>query len=405
MAKIFISHSSKDKPFAIEFKRRLDSRGHVVWLDTSELLVGDEIRAKIDEGIGRCDVVVFVLSPDAILSRWFNYELRVAQTPNSSGKKRPLFPVLLRECANLPPDLEGVRFADFRADYEQGWKDLEQGLSQWEQSQPPSSPPGPSSGSGQKQPPSPTAQAHRYDKLEQKLVASAPPESGSSALRDHLEAYSGRSAGTKKEKPSSISGARIATAVMLIVGGLGMAIATSDDPRPSNGSAPRRQSFLAQVADTIAPANSRSTRAVGGNATKLEELRSQNRVRPLQDNEAALSAERLPSGVFGFVGIDVLPLLRRAQIQLTPSSTGSPTTAFEIQKTSVGELLVVGYARESDFTQATTGRQMSLALAPKAGRRSRLISIPMDRIKAVTLKTDQGERVAELALGTAVSSR
>ncbi|KFA87795.1 toll/interleukin-1 receptor domain-containing protein, partial [Archangium violaceum] len=153
MAKIFISHSSKDKPFAIELKRRLESKGHDAWLDLSELLVGDEIRTKIDEGIERSDVVVFVLSPDAILSRWFNYELRVAQTLLRSGKKRPLFPVLLRECTNLPPDLEGVRFADFRRDHEQGWKELEQGLSQWERVQQPSSPHAPPSRSEPAQPP------------------------------------------------------------------------------------------------------------------------------------------------------------------------------------------------------------------------------------------------------------
>ncbi|WP_160174639.1 hypothetical protein, partial [Archangium violaceum] len=268
-----------------------------------------------------------------------------------------------------------------------------------------------------------TTQVGHYNKLEQKLVAAAASkDSTTNASSSHRETYSGRSNGSKKARPSSTSETRVAAAVVLIVGGLGLAISAKDDPAPSGDSGPRRKSLLAQLVDATgetnqpasstpssasesAPNNTQSTRAVGGYATKLEELRSQNRVRPLQDNEAALSAEHLPLGVFGFVGIDTLPRLRRAQIQLSPSSTGSPATAFEIQKTSAGELLVVGYVWESDFERATTGRPMRIALAPKTGRRGRLISIPMDRIKTVTLKNEQGERIAELSLGSAVSNR
>lgn len=391
MAKVFISHSSKDKAFALELKSRLESGGHVAWLDAYELIVGDSIRAKIDQGIGHCDVVAFVLSPDAIQSRWFNYELRVAQTPEASGRKKLLLPVLLSDCENLPPDLEGIRFADFRRSREQGWVGLEQALARWEQIQQSSSPREPSIKAEKARDSAPSPQASTYNTLEQGLLASAPPKEGApDPLRKHLEAYSAGSAGgskkAKETRSSSISTTRVATAVLLILGGLGLSISGKDD---SSSSSP----------PTGASIDSRSTRAVGGDTRSLAELRSQSRVRPLQNNETAFVAERLPTGVFGFVDMAALPLLRQAQVRLTQAAN-----AFEIQKTSYGELLVIGYVRESDFDGVAAGRPISIALAPKATQsRGRLISIPMDRIKAVAAKNEQGERVAKLTLGVAVS--
>jgi hypothetical protein len=425
MAKIFISHSSKDKAFAIELKKWLDSRGHIAWLDTSELLVGDEIRATIDDGIGRCDAVAFVLSPDAIQSRWFNYELRVAQIPDGSGRKKLLLPVLLRECEHLPPDLEGIKCADFRRRHEQGWKDLEQGLSRWERMQQPSSTQEPVRKAEQPQHPSPASQTSRNNTQERELLASAPSGEGATdPLRQHLEAYSsGASDGSKrseKRRPSSISATRVAVSVLLIISTLGLVTASNDNPPPFGDPASRPQSILLKITDALRgklrtagdsstfppPVNaintSRSTRAVGGDTRSISELRNQHRVRPIQDNEVASSAERIPVGVLGFVEIEALRLLRRAPVRPNQSDT-----AFEVHKTLDDELLIVGYVGESEFAGAAAGKPFKISVAPKPNQwADRLISIPVERIKSTqSMRDNLGKPFAGLSLGSATPNQ
>jgi hypothetical protein len=62
--KLFISHASEDKvPFVEALVSRLQEREYDVWYDKLVLLVGDSLRAKIDQGLKESDYGVVVFSP------------------------------------------------------------------------------------------------------------------------------------------------------------------------------------------------------------------------------------------------------------------------------------------------------------------------------------------------------
>ena len=73
---VFISHASEDKetvarPLAISSA----DLNITYWFDQQEILIGDNIRQKIDEGIRSSRFGVIILSPDFLAKGWTNYEL------------------------------------------------------------------------------------------------------------------------------------------------------------------------------------------------------------------------------------------------------------------------------------------------------------------------------------------
>ncbi|MCZ7543276.1 MAG: TIR domain-containing protein [Anaerolineae bacterium] len=74
---------------------------------------GAEWEQALTYGLDRAEVVILVLSPEALASDWVQRELSMARR---SGKR--LLPVLMRgEVDTLPPDLAAIQFVDFRTDY------------------------------------------------------------------------------------------------------------------------------------------------------------------------------------------------------------------------------------------------------------------------------------------------
>src|SRR4028119_1319134 len=73
--KAFISHSSIDKPFVEHLATDLRIReGIDAWLDKWEILPGDRIPQKLEEGLSNPGVFVLVLSPESVNSQWVSYE-------------------------------------------------------------------------------------------------------------------------------------------------------------------------------------------------------------------------------------------------------------------------------------------------------------------------------------------
>jgi hypothetical protein len=97
--RLFLSHSSTDKPFVEELKRFLEEGGDIeCWLDTYEIGYGDNIASRIDEGVRECDVVLVVLSPASIQSKWVKEEWTAAYWAQVNTGKVRLIPVLLGDC-------------------------------------------------------------------------------------------------------------------------------------------------------------------------------------------------------------------------------------------------------------------------------------------------------------------
>lgn len=115
LGKVFISHSSADKPFVRKLVRAVEGAGFRVWLDEKELIVGDALPQKISEGVAAAAVVLVVVSSAAIQSRWLRFELNHATQRMVEGKSR-IIPLVIDD-AELPAEVAGLLYADFT----KGW--------------------------------------------------------------------------------------------------------------------------------------------------------------------------------------------------------------------------------------------------------------------------------------------
>ncbi|MFF7065576.1 TIR domain-containing protein [Pseudomonas sp. NPDC008258] len=109
---IFLSHTSADKPFVRELKRRLEAHGVTdVWLDEAEILIGDSLIKKIDDGLRKTRYIAVVLSSRSIKSPWVERELEIALTREISSGEVVVLPILYEKC-EVPSFLTGKLYAD-----------------------------------------------------------------------------------------------------------------------------------------------------------------------------------------------------------------------------------------------------------------------------------------------------
>ena len=137
--KAFISHSSIDKPFVERLATDLRTReGIDAWLDKWEILPGDRIPEKLEEGLSNAGIFVLVLSPDSVNSQWVSYEKDAWLTAQVNEEKRArqesrtpsrrLIPVLYKDCEK-PFFLESFLPVSINDEnYEEGFQQLVRGM-------------------------------------------------------------------------------------------------------------------------------------------------------------------------------------------------------------------------------------------------------------------------------------
>jgi len=118
LGKVFISYSSRDKTFVRKLANEIEKRGYLTWLDEKEIVAGDYLPKKIGEAIETSKVIIVVLSKNSISSRWVQYEINNALQRMIKGKVR-LIPVLIDD-VDLPPELNGLVYVDFRESFDNG---------------------------------------------------------------------------------------------------------------------------------------------------------------------------------------------------------------------------------------------------------------------------------------------
>ena len=85
---VFISHASEDKEgVARPLARLLEKSGLKVWLDESELCLGDSLREKIDEGLARSKYGIVILSRHFFSKKWPKAELDGLFSRETEGMK------------------------------------------------------------------------------------------------------------------------------------------------------------------------------------------------------------------------------------------------------------------------------------------------------------------------------
>lgn len=115
-AKVFISHSSQDKPFVKGLAVDLAAKGHQPWVDEWEILAGESIPECIGSGIESADFVVVALSRSSVDSKWVEQEWQTKYWAEVNERHIQVIPLLLDDC-EIPTLLRPKKYIDFRGDY------------------------------------------------------------------------------------------------------------------------------------------------------------------------------------------------------------------------------------------------------------------------------------------------
>ena len=119
---IFISYSHADSAFVDQLEADLRQQGFETWVDRQRLAGGQRWRRELQEAVEQAQVLLIVLSPDAIDSLSVQVEFEYALELS-----KLLIPVYYRQC-NVPMELRAIQWIDFCNSYEQGLAALVQVL-------------------------------------------------------------------------------------------------------------------------------------------------------------------------------------------------------------------------------------------------------------------------------------
>ncbi|MEQ9622173.1 toll/interleukin-1 receptor domain-containing protein, partial [Coleofasciculus chthonoplastes] len=96
MTQVFISYADEDRATMEKIRRSLRQESITVWTNTTDIQTGEAFEEAIKRGIEQADNVVYLLSPDSVMSDFAQRELEYALSLN-----KRIIPVLVRE---IPPE-------------------------------------------------------------------------------------------------------------------------------------------------------------------------------------------------------------------------------------------------------------------------------------------------------------
>ena len=121
---VFVSHSTRDRPFVERLVDVLRRHGIPVWYSETNIQGAQQWHDEIGAALRRCDWVVLVLSSDAVASKWVKRELLYSlQQDRFEGRIAPL---LHRPCTpdDLSWTLSQMQMIEFTSSFDHGCRDL-----------------------------------------------------------------------------------------------------------------------------------------------------------------------------------------------------------------------------------------------------------------------------------------
>jgi len=120
MPRIFISYSRADAEFVRRLAADLVRHGADVWLDVDDIPPGMNWSSAIQQGLDACEIMLLVISPDAMKSRNVEDEWQYFR-----DEKKPIIPLLLRPTMPIHFQLRRLQYVDFYAqDYDAAFGQL-----------------------------------------------------------------------------------------------------------------------------------------------------------------------------------------------------------------------------------------------------------------------------------------
>jgi len=94
MVRVFISYSHTDCGFVDRLTTELKQHGIEVWHDAKEIVVGDSITARVEQGISKSDFFSLVLSRKSSHRPWVLREYQTALHLQLSNNGADLLPII-----------------------------------------------------------------------------------------------------------------------------------------------------------------------------------------------------------------------------------------------------------------------------------------------------------------------
>jgi hypothetical protein len=115
---IFLSYSSKDRPFAMGFAKELQNLGVNVWIDQLGIKLGENWDNAIEEALEKSNTFLLLISPTSIASQNVQDEVSIA-----INTEKRLVPILIKKC-DLPMRWQRRHYADLTEDSDKAIKDV-----------------------------------------------------------------------------------------------------------------------------------------------------------------------------------------------------------------------------------------------------------------------------------------
>lgn len=116
--RVFISHSSADKPIARQIASELRNKGIDVWIDEKDIVAGSSIGDAVAEGIEQSDYFLILISGKSVQSRWVHEEASMA-FQKAMEVKFPIIPIRLDGTA-VPRIIKHLKYIDFKPSTKSG---------------------------------------------------------------------------------------------------------------------------------------------------------------------------------------------------------------------------------------------------------------------------------------------